>query len=77
AKNLQKNMDTNLLTTIYPGAISIGGVFLFHFGVITTELIFYLSLISGVINASLPQFQYGDSGRTKLKEIGLVSQVSN
>ena len=71
AKNLQKNMDTNLFTTIYPGTISIGGVFLFHFGVITTEFIFYLSLISGVFNASLPQFQYGDSGRTKLKEIGL------
>ncbi|MBF0450682.1 MAG: heavy metal translocating P-type ATPase [Candidatus Magnetomorum sp.] len=54
SKKFQKNMDTNLLTTLYPGVLTIGGVFLFHFGVITTELIFYLSLMSGVINAQLP-----------------------
>lgn len=50
----QNNMDINVLTTIIPGVIVVGGVFLFDFGVLSAITINYSGLLVGMGNASLP-----------------------
>jgi Cu2+-exporting ATPase len=54
AQNFEHNMQANLITTIIPGVICVGGVFLLHFKLLTAVMIYNVGLVAGVINAMTP-----------------------
>lgn len=53
-QDFEANMRTNLLTTLVPGVLCVGGVFFFHFGIFTALLLYNTGLAAGVVNAMLP-----------------------
>lgn len=55
AKDLERNMKYNLIISVVPGIICIGGVYLLHWGVVAAGVIGYASLGAGVANALLPK----------------------
>ena len=57
ALNLDHNMKNNLILTIIPGLICIGGVYFLHFGLLTVTLLYNASLAVGVANAMLPMIE--------------------
>ncbi len=48
------NMRANHVASMAPGLIVIGGVFLLHFGVITSIMLYNVGLLAGVANAMTP-----------------------
>lgn len=58
AQDLNANLERTLALTVGPGLVCIGGVFFFHFGILSSVLLFNLSLLASVTNALLPQFQH-------------------
>ncbi len=54
---LEKNMRTGFITAMIPGVMCVGGVYLFHIGVITAGILYNLSLGAGVGNAMLPKLK--------------------
>jgi Cu2+-exporting ATPase len=54
AQNFEHNMQANLITTIIPGVICVGGVFLLHFKLLTAVMIYNVGLVAGIINAMTP-----------------------
>jgi Cu2+-exporting ATPase len=54
AKKFEERQANNLITTIVPGVICIGGVFLSHVGIYTSMMLFYGSLAIGIFNATKP-----------------------
>ncbi len=48
------NMRTNYVASMVPGMVVIGGVFLLHFGVIASIMLYNLGLVLGVANAMSP-----------------------
>jgi len=46
----KNNRETNLIITLIPGAICIGGVFLFGFGIYQAMALFYIGLFLGIGN---------------------------
>jgi Cu2+-exporting ATPase len=58
AQNFEHNMQANLITTIIPGVICVGGVFLLHFKLLTAVMIYNVGLVAGIINAMTPIVQH-------------------
>ena len=58
AGDLDKNLNTGLITTIVPGLITISGVFLIHLGIIGSLVVFNVGLLAGVINSMWPLVEY-------------------
>ncbi|OAD18912.1 heavy metal translocating P-type ATPase [Candidatus Thiomargarita nelsonii] len=58
ADDLDKNLNTGLITTIVPGLVSIGGVFLIHLGIIGSIVVFNTGLLVGVINSMWPLIEH-------------------
>jgi heavy metal translocating P-type ATPase len=56
ANRLDKNLRNSFMIAITPGVICVGGVYLFHLGVIMTTVIYNISVGLGVTNAMLPKF---------------------
>ncbi|ETR68406.1 MAG: heavy metal translocating P-type ATPase [Candidatus Magnetoglobus multicellularis str. Araruama] len=54
ARKLDANLNTGFLTTVIPGTIIISGVFLLHFGLITSTILSNFGLVAGVTNSMLP-----------------------
>jgi heavy metal translocating P-type ATPase len=54
AGRFDKNMKKNLLISIVPGVICIGGVFLLNFGLYTSMILYYAGLTLGVVNSTRP-----------------------
>ncbi len=54
ARKFKTNQKRNLMITIIPGVICTGGVFLFHFGIYTSMILFFGSLGVGIGNSLLP-----------------------
>jgi len=54
ARNFEHNMQANLITTIIPGAICVGGVFLLNFKLLTAVMLYNVGLVVGVGNAMYP-----------------------
>ena len=50
----ETNMRGNHVASMAPGLIVIGGVFLLHFGVITSIMLYNVGLMAGVTNAMTP-----------------------
>ncbi|NJO15523.1 MAG: heavy metal translocating P-type ATPase [Thioploca sp.] len=57
ALNLDHKMKNNLILTIIPGFICIGGVYFLHFGLLTVTLLYNASLVAGVVNAMWPMIE--------------------
>jgi Cu2+-exporting ATPase len=53
SNKLDKNLHQGLVSTIIPGIICVGGVYLFHTGVIVGTIIYNIGLLAGVSNAML------------------------
>jgi Cu2+-exporting ATPase len=58
ADELDKNLNTGLVTTIVPGIATIGGVFLLHLGIVSAIVIFNTGLLVGVGNSMLPLLKH-------------------
>ena len=58
AESLRNNMKYNFITSVVPGIFCIGGVFLFNFGIVSSIILYNLSLATGVGNAMLPMITY-------------------
>jgi len=58
ANAVDSNMKKNLLATVIPGIICISGVYIFHFGVIAGEVVFFTGVGCGILNAMLPMIKY-------------------
>jgi len=54
ANAFEANMRTNYLTSMVPGVICLGGVFLFHMGVVGGLVVFYTAKMVGLTNTMLP-----------------------
>ena len=54
ADKYKDNMRGNYVASMAPGMVVIGGVFLLHFGVITSIMLYNIGLIAGIVNAMSP-----------------------
>jgi Cu2+-exporting ATPase len=54
SRQLRSRMRGNLLCSIVPGIITIGGVYLFHWGVVAAYILYYTGLTLGISNAMAP-----------------------
>ncbi len=63
SREFQANQKTNLVISVIPGVICIGGVFLFHFGIYTSMILFYLGLATGIGNVSRPLIRHKKNNR--------------
>jgi len=54
AHALDTNLDTGLITTIAPGIMAIGSVFLLQFGLVAATILYLISIVLGVGNSMLP-----------------------
>jgi Cu2+-exporting ATPase len=58
AKGLDKNMKKSVLSAFVPGAFGAMGVFLFHFGIYTSLMLYVTSLAVGTVNSMTPLLTY-------------------
>ena len=58
AKELDHNLTSNTVMSILPGIICIGGVFFFHFGLVSSIVVFNIGLAASVSNALLPLMKH-------------------
>jgi len=54
SRSFEANMRTNYLTSIIPGVITLGGVFLFHMGIIGSMIVYFSAKMAGLTNTMLP-----------------------
>jgi len=54
AEQFEKKQKDNLIITVVPGVICVGGVFLLHFGIYASIVLYYGSLAAGLFNAIKP-----------------------
>lgn len=54
AHRLKANMRNNVMITVISSAVTVGGVYFFHIGVLGSLVIYNLGLVAGVTNATLP-----------------------
>ena len=57
AQDLNANLERTLALTVGPGLVCVGGIFFLHFGILSSVLLFNLSLLACVTNAMLPLIQ--------------------
>ncbi|MDM8561157.1 heavy metal translocating P-type ATPase [Candidatus Parabeggiatoa sp. HSG14] len=65
ANHLDKNLNTGLITTIVPGLITIGSVFLIHMGIIGSIVVFNAGLLAGVTNSMWPLVEHHQKKKSK------------
>jgi Cu2+-exporting ATPase len=58
ADEFEENMQVNLMTSIIPGMICIGGVYFLNFGLLTGAGIYYASMAGGLTNTMLPLWKH-------------------
>ncbi|OUD12052.1 heavy metal translocating P-type ATPase [Thioflexithrix psekupsensis] len=58
AHGLNKNVKNSFASALVPGAIGVGGVFLLHFGIYSSLVLYIASLAAGTTNAMLPLVTY-------------------
>jgi Cu2+-exporting ATPase len=58
SKSFEENMHTNYLTSMIPGVICLGGVFLFHMGLVGSLVVYFTSKMVGITNSMLPLVKY-------------------
>ena len=63
AVKLEANQKINLIISVVPGIICIGGVFFFHLGIYTSIAVFYSSLAAGTWNALKKNSELSDNAK--------------
>ena len=58
ADGLNKNMKQSMASALIPGAVGVGGVLLFHFGVYSALVLYITSLVAGTGNSMLPMLTH-------------------
>ena len=58
SKELDRNLTSNTVLSVLPGLICVGGVFFFHFGLISSIIVFNMGLAASVSNALLPLMKH-------------------
>lgn len=58
ANGLDKNMKKSVLSAFVPGVFGAAGVFLFHFGIYTSLMLYVSSLAIGTVNSMTPLLTY-------------------
>lgn len=58
SREFKANQKINLAISFIPGVICIGGVFLFHFGIYASMLLYYGSVAAGIGNSTRPLIKY-------------------
>ncbi|HIE01282.1 MAG TPA: heavy metal translocating P-type ATPase [Thiotrichaceae bacterium] len=58
AQNFEGNMKVNLMATILPGLMTIGGVYFLHFGIIHSIILNNIGVAAGASNAMLPLIKH-------------------
>jgi hypothetical protein len=66
ANEFEQTMHTNFFTTIIPGVIGIGGVYLLHFDITTRMGLYYISSAVGVYNALMPLVKHQEDKPKRL-----------
>ncbi len=61
ADKFEDTMESNLAISIIPGVITIGGVYLLHFGAATGMVLFYFGMIVGLGNVFWPLVKHQDN----------------
>jgi len=61
ANAFEANMRTNYLTTVIPGVVCLGGVFLLHMGVVGGLVVSYTGKMVGLTNTMLPLLKHEKS----------------
>jgi Cu2+-exporting ATPase len=56
----EKTMTNNLLSSLIPGTICIGGVYFLHISLATGVVLFYTGATTGLLNSFLPLLRYED-----------------
>jgi len=54
SNSFEANMRTNYLTSMIPGVITLGGVFLFHMGIVGSMVVYFSAKMAGLTNTMLP-----------------------
>jgi len=60
ADEFEKTMHSNFLSTIVPGVICIGGVYVLHFGLAMGMWLYYMGISSGLSNSLWPLLKHQD-----------------
>ena len=63
ADGLRTNLRGDLLASFVPGAVAIGGVFLFHIGVLPSMLIGIGGFTTGMVNSMSPRWAAGNEAK--------------
>ncbi len=58
AEGLDKNMRKSFASALIPGVLGVTGVFLFHFGIYSSLVLYVVSLATGTINSMTPLLTY-------------------
>lgn len=58
AREFETNVNIGFMTLLTPTIIGMAGVFFWHFGLTTTLMLSYGGLLIGILNSSLPLFNY-------------------
>lgn len=58
SKKFKDNQRVNMIISVIPGIICISGVFLLHFGIYTSLLLYYVSMALGARNVALPLIEH-------------------
>jgi len=58
AQTLERNLSTSVILTIIPGVACIGGVFLFHLGIVGAIVLYNLGLAVSILNALRPLIKH-------------------
>ena len=76
SKSFEANMRTNYLTSMIPGVIVLGGVFLFHMGLAGSLLVYFTSKMIGLTNSMLPLVKYenNDTSTTSNSRVTVVKK---
>jgi len=77
ATELEQNMKGNLLATIVPSVVTIGGAFFLHFGVLSAIWLYNVGLLAGVANAMRPMITYKRKQASDLEDAGLVDSAKS
>lgn len=68
ADEFERTMHRNLLVSLAPGIINIGGIYLLHFGVATSMTLFYSGTTAGLANTIYPLIKHQDKGVPALEK---------
>jgi Cu2+-exporting ATPase len=69
AQDFELNMKNNLLISVIPTAVCIGGIVLFHWGVFTAHVLMGSTLFIGIGNTMLPLFKPQRTNMSDAKKI--------